>query len=74
MVASLVLLFCPIPIVSPGFTLATCFTAGNRLNTELAFKLKEALHCPAAVDANDTGNKWEGGSFKYKRRQAREGC
>lgn len=64
MVASLVLLFCPIPIVPPGFTLATCFTAGNTLNTELALKLKEALYCPAAVSANDTGNKWEGGQLQ----------
>lgn len=74
MVASLVLLFSTIPIVSPGFTLATCFTAGNRLNAELALKLKEALHCPAAVNANNTGNKGGGGNFKYKRRHTREGC
>lgn len=60
-VASRRLLCCPIPVMSPGFTLATRFTAGNRLNTELALKPREALHYPAAVDAKDMGNKWGGG-------------
>lgn len=73
MVASRRLFFCPIPIVSPGFTLATRFTAGSRLNTELALKPGEALHYPAAGDAKDTGNEWRRGGFKYKRRHGREG-
>lgn len=59
--ASRRLFFGPIPTMSPEVTLATRFTAGNRLNAELALKPKEALHDPAAGDAKDTGNQWGGG-------------
>lgn len=48
--------------MSPGFTLATRFTAGNRFNTKLALKLEEALHCPAAASASDTESVWEWGA------------
>lgn len=53
-------------MVSPGFTLVTWFTAGNRLNTECALRTVKKLRCPAAFDAKDTGNKWEGEASDIK--------